>query len=345
MTTPRRVALVVNPAATKVRGGLQERVRAVLEAAGLTVEVAMTAAQGDGARIGAELRGSGVDAVVTLGGDGIVNEVLGALLDSGMPVATMPGGNANVFARATGWPRGGAQALGALGAVMAAPAPRVLRMWRIRAGGETRLIALNAGMGIDGETVERIESHPELKRRFRHAAFVAAGVAAARSVERRKPRILVSIDGAPTQEVRTLLLAAGWPYSYIGGRPVDLLPSVDFTGEIAWSGLLEIDVKTIAKVTGGIILGAKRLSRSGAASGTARTRIVATADQPIAIQADGEFLGTHLTIEVEPAGDVVVLTPPLKFPGPEPKLMPGNMPTSDGKEADHNEQPTTRPEG
>jgi diacylglycerol kinase family enzyme len=345
MTSGRRVALVVNPAATKVRGGLQERVHAVLEASGLTVEVATTTAQGDGARIGAELRGSGVDAVVTLGGDGVVNEVLGALLDSGLPVATMPGGNANVFARATGWPRGGSDAIEALGAIMAAPEPRVLRMWRLRVGGVERLIALNAGMGIDGETVERIETHPELKRRFRHAAFLAAGMAAARSVERRKPRILVSVDGGPEQEFRTLLLAAGWPYSYIGGRPVDLLPSVDFAGEIAWSGLLEIDVKTIAKVTGGILLGAKRLSRSGASSGTARGRITATSDQPIAVQADGEFLGTHDRIEIEPAGDVVVLTPPLKFRGPEPKLMPGNTPARDGKEADNREQPTTRPEG
>lgn len=319
MSTSGPIALIVNPAATKVRAGLRDRVIACIERLERPLSVHVTTAPGDGAILAQAAARDGAVTVVTLGGDGIVNEVLGALLGTDVAVATVPGGNANVFARATGWPRTPAAAVEALEATLRDPHRRSLQMWKVHADETHRLIALNAGMGFDAEAVRRVEAHPELKRRFRHAAFVAAGVAAARAVGRRHPRISVSIDDGEPWDCQTLMLAAGTPYSYLGGRPVDVLPAVDFGGELAWLGLLATDAKTIARVAGGIVLTGGNVPEGVAVRGTATRRIVATADQPLEVQADGEPMGEHRQIVVEPAGRVTVFTPTLKVVDAPPK--------------------------
>ena len=99
----RRIALLVNPVSGKGRGkraGAHAAAR--LREHGLTVDVLV----GDDVAEAAELaRGAvlvGYDAVVAVGGDGMLNVVLQAVAGTGVPLGLVPAGSGNDFARQLG---------------------------------------------------------------------------------------------------------------------------------------------------------------------------------------------------------------------------------------------------
>src|SRR3954449_181917 len=101
-----RALVVVNPAATATTPkGRDVLVRAL--GSELKVDVIETEHRGHGRELGRRATEDGVDVVVTLGGDGTVNEVVNGLLTRGpsahVPtLAVVPGGSTNVFSRALG---------------------------------------------------------------------------------------------------------------------------------------------------------------------------------------------------------------------------------------------------
>ena len=68
------------------------------------VDPRVTWEKGDAARFAAEAATRGVDAVVALGGDGTVNEVVNGLAGHDVPLGIIPLGTANDFARQAGIP-------------------------------------------------------------------------------------------------------------------------------------------------------------------------------------------------------------------------------------------------
>ncbi|BCS36002.1 hypothetical protein TBR22_A52390 [Luteitalea sp. TBR-22] len=104
------VDLIVNPASgpnlRRVRRA--ERVgfvSKVLRAHGATtIRATVTTGPGDGARAVRDALAAGTDRVVVWGGDGTLNEVAGALLDSGHALGIVPGGSGNGFSRGLGLP-------------------------------------------------------------------------------------------------------------------------------------------------------------------------------------------------------------------------------------------------
>ena len=100
-----RGLLIANPNATSTSAGMRDVItRALGHEVDLTVIT--TTHRGHAAELAAQA--VGVDLIVTLGGDGTINEVVNGLLNSGrddLPMlATIPGGSANVLARALGFP-------------------------------------------------------------------------------------------------------------------------------------------------------------------------------------------------------------------------------------------------
>src|SRR4051794_1981019 len=101
-----RALVVVNPAATATTPKGRDVLVGAL-ASELKVDVAETRQRGHGRELGVRAAADGVDVVVTLGGDGTVNEVVNGLLEHGpaphLPtLAVVPGGSTNVFSRALG---------------------------------------------------------------------------------------------------------------------------------------------------------------------------------------------------------------------------------------------------
>src|SRR4051794_41683169 len=118
-----RAALVVNPFATRVSEERLAEVCAELERVA-ELEVLLTERPGHATELVTGACRGGVEAVVVFSGDGGFNEALNGL-ESGVPIAFLPGGGSSVLLRALGLPRdpvaAGRQAGGAFFAARTPP--------------------------------------------------------------------------------------------------------------------------------------------------------------------------------------------------------------------------------
>jgi diacylglycerol kinase family enzyme len=303
-----RIALVVNPAATKAGRTLRSQTVRTLAPLGLEWSL-VTRGPGDAGRLAAEAAAQGATVVVTLGGDGTAADVAGALAGGPVAMAPMPGGNANVFARALGWPARAADALPLLGVSLRAGAVREAGLGVVEAGEDRRVFAINAGMGIDAATVEWIEARPRTKRRLRQAGF-AIGVAVAAARAGRSARLRVEGEGIEPTEAVAVIAACGTPYTYLGRWPLDLVPGAAFDGALAWVALTRMRphelTGLLARAIAGrpLPLGGPALRGGGSSGG-----IDVWSDVPAAVQADGEALGRHTHMRVMPGPRLRVIDP------------------------------------
>lgn len=90
--------------------GLREAVQ-VARAQGVRVRPRVTFETGDAATFAREAAAEGVSAVIAVGGDGTVNEVLNGLSGHDVPLGIVPAGTANDFARQVGIPEDAEHAL------------------------------------------------------------------------------------------------------------------------------------------------------------------------------------------------------------------------------------------
>jgi diacylglycerol kinase (ATP) len=103
--TPTEVALLVNPAAGKGRAGRAvEPVTARLRDAGCAVRVLTGTDAADARRLADEAVAGGAGALVTLGGDGLVNLAVQAVAETATPLGVVPAGSGNDIARGLGLP-------------------------------------------------------------------------------------------------------------------------------------------------------------------------------------------------------------------------------------------------
>jgi YegS/Rv2252/BmrU family lipid kinase len=216
--------------------------------------------------------------VIGWGGDGTINEIAAGMLGSKTPLGVLPGGTVNVFARATGIPRGSLE-----------KACRVLREGRpsrvpVGMAGD-RPFLLMAGIGIDGEVVHRLD--PAFKKRFGKSAFWLLGFRLLASYP--FSSITVRADG---QEIRGTGLVAGKVRIYGPGYVITpgarleepLLDVVVFQGRRGWDYL-----RYLVGVAGGFHLRFKDVVRLKVSR----------------LDVEGED-GQHLQLDGEPAGRVPV---------------------------------------
>ncbi|HEX6972355.1 MAG TPA: diacylglycerol kinase family protein, partial [Limnochordia bacterium] len=107
-----RILCIVNPAAGGGRAARRwPALAAGLAQRGLRVETAVTRAAGEARRIAGRARDGGYRAVVAVGGDGTLHEVINGLLGGGQrpnalaplpPIGWIPLGTGNDFAHAVG---------------------------------------------------------------------------------------------------------------------------------------------------------------------------------------------------------------------------------------------------
>ena len=145
---------------------------------GHLVEVQPTWEAGEGTRIGAHAAHRGVDAVVAVGGDGTVNEVVNGLDGYDTPLGIIPMGTANDFARQVGIP---ADADHAMDVVLLKPA---LRVDTLSLNGRRFLNVSSGGMGAEATA----ETPSEAKASLGPVAYAITGMRKLADFETRRAR-------------------------------------------------------------------------------------------------------------------------------------------------------------
>ena len=174
------------------------RALAAFRNAGVTCDAVLTERAGHASSIAGEL-GHLYEAVFTLGGDGTVLEVVGALAHTGIPVGVLPGGTGNLIARVLGIPMGIERAVRAL----VAGTPRRIDLGRTTDG---RYFAFAAGVGIDASMV--LETTSSRKRRLGVAAYVISATIASLRLERFS--VVTTVDGVTRRFDSALVMVANF---------------------------------------------------------------------------------------------------------------------------------------
>jgi YegS/Rv2252/BmrU family lipid kinase len=161
-TAARRLLIIFNPAAGWRRRQRLAPVLAQLRAHGCALELRETQAPGDAERFAAEADPGAFDLVVVAGGDGTVNETINGLARSGLPLALIPLGTANVLAAEIGLSTDPA----AVARCVALGQPRPIAL----GAANGRRFILMAGAGFDAHVVAGV-SVP-MKRWLGKGAYV-----------------------------------------------------------------------------------------------------------------------------------------------------------------------------
>jgi diacylglycerol kinase family enzyme len=302
-----RALLVVNPnATTTTAGGRDILVRALRSQ--VKLEVAYTKHRGHAAELARDAARDGVDVVVTLGGDGTVNEAVNGLMtcDTGpaaeraeeRPIlAVVPGGSTNVFARSLGLPGGWAEGTSVILEALREGNTRTVGLGRV----DDRFFTFCAGVGIDGEVIRRVESarkrgavsKPSLYLQKVALQYFRDTVGPKRSV----PQLTLERGDAPAQSgLAWTLVQNTAPWTYIGGRAIDPNPRASFDlglDLLAMKALrLPSTVWTVAQVLAQRDPKGKQLLRLHDLGGfTVRSA------SPVALQVDGDYLGEYDKLE------------------------------------------------
>jgi len=212
-------------------------VSALRGAPGVALDVVTTDGPGQGVEFGATARAERYDLVITFGGDGTVHEVVNGLLRDGpgpdVPaLAPLPGGSANVLARALGLLNDPIEATGQVLEAIIARRDRSIGVGRA----DGQWFTVNAGFGLDAEIIHEMEA---LRRRGRSATpwrYFATSTTQFFKSDRKHPRLRVERPGAaPISGVFIVIVQNTAPWTYLGPLAVSPSPRASFDkGLDAW---------------------------------------------------------------------------------------------------------------
>jgi YegS/Rv2252/BmrU family lipid kinase len=275
----RRVLILYNPTAGRLRRRRFDKALAALRTTGVDLVVRETKAAGDAKACAAACE-EDIDVIVAAGGDGTANEVLNGLQCrvSGMATpafAVLPLGTANVLARELALPHD----LASWARLIAQGAPRALYLATLG----DRYFCLMVGVGFDARVVDRLSL--AFKRRLGRLAYVLQIL---RELVFYAPSVYrVEIDGRPAVWAASVVVTRGRRY---GGR-FHLAPAADVCepGLHVCLFLAGGRLKTV-KYLLGLITGS--LSRMADFCIVRASRVVITGSGSDPAQVDGDSLAT-----------------------------------------------------
>jgi diacylglycerol kinase family enzyme len=298
--------LVVNPAATTTRADLRDLIIAALEGT-VDLDVRTTRGRGHATELAADAVARQLDAVIVLGGDGTANEALQALAHTSVALGLVPGGGANVLARALGLP---ADPVGATSRLL-----RALRGGRRRriglGGADDRLFGFNAGMGFDAAVVQRVERDPVRKQLLRQVAFVGSALGEWRALRRDTAPLRAVLPDGREREADVALVANTAPYTFLGPRPLTAHPGAAFDLGLDLLTIADATLPRLATVLAGALSGGRHVRLAGVHHDHDLTQLVleSTDGRALPVHVDGDPLPARrrLTLTALPdALDVLV---------------------------------------
>ncbi|HEX2284407.1 MAG TPA: diacylglycerol kinase family protein [Mycobacterium sp.] len=323
-----RAVLIVNPNATSTTPAGRDLLAHALESR-VKLTVAHTDHRGHAIEIARDATRDGVDVLIVHGGDGTVNEVANGILEvagartgGALPtvsaaapaVGVVPGGSANVFARALGISPDPIEATNQL--VDLLWVYRRHKAWR-RIGlmdcGE-RWAVFTAGMGVDGDVVAAVEAQRDKGRKVTASRYIRVAIRQMLASVRKEPCLTLHLpDREPIPGVHFAFVSNASPWTYANTRPVWTNPTTTFeTG-------LGVFATTSMNVWANLGLVRRMLSKKPRIEAKHLIRdddlpwLRVTSDTPVACQIDGDYLGPRDAMTFTEVPDALgVVAPPAK---------------------------------
>ncbi len=155
-----------------------------------------------------------------------------------------------------------------------------------------RWFSFNAGLGLDAEVVRRVERRRKAGRRASPALYVRTAVRQFYlATDRRTPPLRLEIPGQdPVEDLFLLIVANTRPWTYLGARPAITCPDASFDAGLDVFALRRLTTQATLRAV------ARALSRGRHRGRTVFTghdleTFVVRCSRPVALQADGEYLG------------------------------------------------------
>jgi diacylglycerol kinase family enzyme len=301
-----RGLLIVNPHATTTADGIADLVTRSL-AGVVDLDVEHTRHRGHAHELAAA---ADTDLVLVVGGDGAVNEAVNGVMAasgsrgpgaSGFPghpplIGVIPGGGANVFARAMGLPVGTAAAIRRVREAIATESYRTIGLGL--AG--DRYFTFTADLGWDAEVMHEVDQLRNTGSRQSTALYLRTIARHYyRGTDRRVPALTVERDGQPpTTGVFLTIVTNRSPWTYLGGRALLPVPNPDFNSGLDLLAFRRLRASTVLSAVGQMMWvrnrrprGRHLLSAPGLEAMTIRSV------RPIAFQVDGEYLGETKAVD------------------------------------------------
>ncbi|WP_070378031.1 diacylglycerol/lipid kinase family protein [Rhodococcus sp. WMMA185] len=315
-----RALLIVNPNATSTTpAGRDLLAHALSSRAQLTVE--HTTHRGHAAELAAQARADGLGLVIVHGGDGTVNEAVNGLLGSPAPQATkavapghvppiavVPGGSANVFARSLGISPDPVDATNQLIDLLTQGAQRRIGL----AHCDNRWFTFNAGVGLDARVCEAVDARRRDGRPATPARYVRTAVRTFFRWKNAEPTLTVEVpDREPVEGVHYAFVSNASPWTYLNARQIHTNPEITYDTGLGVFAMKSTAIFTTLRVarqllTPGALPSSKKLVR---VNDVPSVRI--TASEPIGLQMDGDYIGLHETVEFVSVPDALdVVAPP-----------------------------------
>lgn len=314
-----RAVLIVNPNATSTTPAGRDLLAHALESrVRLTVE--HTDHRGHAIEIAQNATRDGIDIVIVHGGDGTVNEVVNGVLGDcgrtppahGPAIGVVPGGSANVFARALGISTDPTDATNQLVDLLSAH--RRGQPWR-RIGlmdcGE-RWGVFTAGMGVDGDVVAAVEAQRDKGRKVTAGRYIWVAIREMLSSAREEPSLTLDLPGRdPVPGVHFAFVSNSSPWTYANTRPVWTNPDTRFDTGLGVFAITSMNVWANLGLVRRMLAKNPRIEAKHLVRDDDVAWVRVSADAPVACQIDGDFIGMRETMTFTSVADAVgVVAPP-----------------------------------
>lgn len=291
-----RALLVFNPNATTTDEGVRDVIASALSSQ-VDLEVHPTKQRGHATHLAAGAVHEGVEVVFALGGDGTANEVIQALAGTETTLGVIPGGGANVFARALGLPNDAVAATSVLLEHLRRGSTRRINLGR--AAG--RYFGFNAGFGFDAAVVRLVEQNTSLKRRLRQLAFIWLATREWATGEHRTtaPITLSMADQGDRGPFSITIIANTDPYTYLGARPLHVHPEASFDRGLDLVAIRKVPTRTLLAILTGVLGDGHHVRNRNVDYLRDLERFTLSAPTPQPLMVDGDYAGEHEQVTFE----------------------------------------------
>ncbi|MDP9865280.1 MULTISPECIES: diacylglycerol/lipid kinase family protein [Streptosporangium] len=300
-----RAMLLVNPKATSTNQRTRDVLIRALSAT-MNLKVEETAYRGHAALLSRKAHASGFDVVAVLGGDGTINEAVNGLLDaedgrsgadgdaSERPaLLVIPGGSANVFARALGLPNSPVEAVGAVLEAIRDDRRRTVGLGQAIWDDESRYFTFCSGLGYDAEVIRAVEGMRGTGRKATPTRYVNTALHHYLTTDKRHAAMAVEGPDVPRAgHIFMAVVSNTSPWTYVGSQPVCPTPWASFETGLDLLGLQRLGLPSMLRLMPQI-MGVRDTLPNGRhlVQLHDEREFTLTAERPVAFQLDGDYLG------------------------------------------------------